>query len=77
MFMELLPLSDSLSIISVNVASSLDTNFLIMPTHVSVGTLVSDQSLTDGGVLRAGKLCRKIQPKGGKQLRNTLLTKIR
>lgn len=68
MFMELLPLSDSLSIISVNVASSLDTNFLIMPTHVSVGTLVSDQFLTDGGVLRAGKLCRRIQPKGGNNL---------
>lgn len=63
--MELLPLSDSLSIISVNVASSLDTDLLIIPIHVSVGTLVSDQSLTDGGVLRAGKLCRKIQPKGG------------
>lgn len=55
------PLSASLSIISFNAASSLDTDLLIMPVHMSVGTLVSDQSLTIGGVLRAGKLCREIQ----------------
>lgn len=54
-FKEILPLSESLSIISFNVASSWDTDLLIMPTHVSVGTLVSDQSLTDGGVISAGK----------------------
>lgn len=54
-----IPLSDSLSIISFSAASSLDTDLLIMPTQVSVGTLVWDQSLTDGVVLRAGKLCRQ------------------
>lgn len=58
---KLLPLSESLSIISFNVASSWDTDLLIIPTHMSVGTLVSDQSLTAGGELRAGKLYRKKQ----------------
>lgn len=58
---EFLPLSASFSIISSNVASSLDTDLLIMPTQASVGTLVSDQSLTEGGVLRAGKFCGQME----------------
>ena len=69
-FEEILPLSASLSIISFNVASSLDTDLLIMPTQVSVGTLVSDQSLTVGGVLRAGKFFKETEHK--KLLRNKL-----
>lgn len=60
MLKETLPLSASLTIISFNAASSLDMDLLIMPTHMSVGTLVLDQSLTVGGVLRAGKLCGEI-----------------
>lgn len=62
-FEEILPLSASLSIISFNVASSLDTDLLIIPTQVSVGTLVSDQSLTVGGVLRAGKFFSETEHK--------------
>lgn len=58
-----LPLSASLSTISFNDASSLDMDLLIMPTHVSVGTLVSDQSLTGGGVQRAGKFYRGVDHK--------------
>lgn len=69
-FEEILPLSASFSIISFNVASSLDTDLLIMPTQVSVGTLVSDQSLTVGGVLRAGKFFKETEHK--KLLRNKL-----
>lgn len=57
------PLSASLPMISFNVAFSLDTDLLIMPTHMSVGTLVSDQSLTQGGVHRAGKLYREMEHK--------------
>lgn len=41
----------------------MDMDLLIMPTHVSVGTLVSDQSLTDGGVLSAGKFYREMEHK--------------
>lgn len=63
MLKEILPLSANLSIISFNKASSLDMDLLIMPTHVSVGTLVSDQSLTDGGVLSAGKFYREMEHK--------------
>lgn len=63
MLKEILPLSASLPIISINVASSLDTDLLIMPTHMSVGTLVSDQSLTEGGVIRAGKLYGEMEHK--------------
>lgn len=55
------PLSASLSIISFNAASILDTALLIMPMHTSVGTLVSDQSLTEGWVLRDGKFYRETQ----------------
>ena len=58
-------------IISCNIASSLDTDLLIMPTQMSLGTLVSDQSLTEGGVLRAGKLYRETEHK--KSLRNKLV----
>lgn len=58
-----LPLSARLSIISSNVSSSLDMDLLIMPTQVSIGTLVSDQSLTDGGVLSAGKVCETPEQK--------------
>lgn len=61
MLKKTIPLSASFPIISFNVASSLDTDLLIMPMHMSVGTLVSDQSLTEGRVLRAGKLYREIQ----------------
>lgn len=63
MLKETLPLSTSLPIISFNVASSSDTDLLIMPMQVSVGTLISDQSLTDGGVLRAGKFYRETENK--------------
>lgn len=58
-----LPLSANLLTISFNVASSLDTDLLIMPTQVSVGTLVSDQSLTEGGVLSAGKFYKETEHK--------------
>lgn len=54
------PLSASLSIISARVDSSFDTEFLIMPTQMSVGMLVSDQSLTDGETLSAGKFYGEI-----------------
>lgn len=53
------PLSASLSIISFKVASSCSADLLIMPTHVSVGMLVLDQSLTWGLALRAGKFCKE------------------
>lgn len=56
------PLSANLAIISCSVASSLDTDFLIIPTQMSVGTLVSDQSLTGGEAHRAGKLYRHTKP---------------
>lgn len=55
------PLSANLSVISCSVASRLDTDFLIIPTQISVGTLVSDQSLTGGEVQRAGKFYREDQ----------------
>lgn len=58
-----LPLSANLLTISFNVASSLDTDLLIMPTQESVGTLVSDQSLTDRGVLSAGKFYKETKHK--------------
>lgn len=63
MLKEIVPLSVSLRIISFNATSSLDKDLLIMPTHMAVGTLVSDQSLTEGGVLRAGKLYGEIKHK--------------
>lgn len=63
MFKETLPLSANLLTISFNVASSLDMDLLIMPTQVSVGTLVSDQSLTEGGVLSAGKFYKETEHK--------------
>lgn len=63
MLKEISPLSASLSVISSNVASNFDTDLLIMPTQVSVGTLVSDQSLTTGGVLRAGKFYKETRDK--------------